>query len=318
MFRQAPVSQVSNSNCAFGASLSFASGDADASPLDLVKLRPLMERSSGRPETTIALIDGPVATNHPDLSQANIREVSENLGGVCARTDSAACMHGTMVAGILVASRDSVAPAICPNCTLLVRPIFPESVSRNSQMPSATPEDLGKAIIECVTGGAQLINLSAALAQSSARGERVLAEALDYCGRREVIVIAAAGNQGTVGSSSITRHSCVIPVAACDFYGGPIGYSNLGSSIGRQGMSAPGLGVTSLGTDGNAQIFGGTSAAAPFVTGTLALLFSEFTNVSPAQLKLALMRGNGLRRNAIIPALLDAEAAYQNLRQVYR
>jgi len=184
-------------------------------------------------------------------------------------------------------------------------------------MPSSTPEELGAAIIECVSAGAQLINLSAALAQSSRRGERVLAEALNYCGRREVIVIAAAGNQGAVGSSLITRHPWVIPVAACDLNGRPIGYSNLGSSIGRRGLSAPGLGVTSLGPDGNPQVFGGTSAAAPFVTGTLALLASEFPNVSRAQLKLTLMRDHERRRQRLIPGLLDAWAAYQVLQRMF-
>jgi hypothetical protein len=34
-------------------------------PLDLVKLTALMERTSGSPEVTIGLIDGPVAMNHP-------------------------------------------------------------------------------------------------------------------------------------------------------------------------------------------------------------------------------------------------------------
>jgi hypothetical protein len=35
-------------------------------------------------------------------------------------------MHGTFVTGMLFARRNSVAPAICPNCTLILRPIFVE------------------------------------------------------------------------------------------------------------------------------------------------------------------------------------------------
>ena len=38
-------------------------------PLELVKLDRLMERSSGRSEIVIGLIDGPVAMNHPDLAR---------------------------------------------------------------------------------------------------------------------------------------------------------------------------------------------------------------------------------------------------------
>ena len=57
--------------------------------LDLVNLTALTERTSGSPDVTIGLVDGPVA------------------------------------------------PAICPDCTLLLRPIFAETTSGREQMPSA-------------------------------------------------------------------------------------------------------------------------------------------------------------------------------------
>src|SRR6516162_5601797 len=84
-------------------------------PLDLVKLAPLMQRTSGRAEVKVAVIDGPVAVAHPDLSGARIHEVPGRLGAACARVGSAACTHGTFVAGILSANRASSAPAICPD-----------------------------------------------------------------------------------------------------------------------------------------------------------------------------------------------------------
>lgn len=86
-------------------------------PLDLVKLTPLMERSSGRREVAIGLIDGPVAMSHPDLVSEHIREIPGALRGTCAQAGSAACMHGPFVAGILAAKRGSPTPAICPHCT---------------------------------------------------------------------------------------------------------------------------------------------------------------------------------------------------------
>ncbi len=52
--------------------------------------------------------------------------------------------------------------------------------------------------------------------------------------------------------------------------------SNLGSSIARRGLMAPGDAVTSLGTNGQTVTSGGTSAATPFVTGAIALLWSIF------------------------------------------
>jgi subtilisin family serine protease len=283
---------------------------ATSQPLALVNLAPLMEISSGNPETTIALIDGPVGTTHPDFAGVNIREIPGRQSGSCERAASFACTHGTFVAGILCAKRGSSAPAICPDCTLLVRPIFLETISANEQMPSATPQELAAAIVDSVDAGANVINLSAALTQASAKGERELEMALDYSARRGVSVVAAAGNQGAVGSSVITRHPSVIPVIASDLRGRPLSYSNLGKSIGRRGLSAPGEGITSLTFNGR-PASGGTSAAAPFVTGTIALLRSLFPQATMAAVKSAIISASGGRRAALVPPLLDAWAAYQ-------
>jgi subtilisin family serine protease len=189
---------------------------SSADSLEVVKLRPLMELTSGSPEIAIGLIDGPVLIDHADLASESISEVPNNISGACAKASSAACKHGTFVAGILSAKRSSSAPAICPDCTLLVRPIFSEALSGHGQMPSATPQELSEAVIQCIEAGARVINLSAALAQPSSRTEPELQESLDYAARRSVIVIAAVGNQGAIGSSAITRHRWVIPVVACD------------------------------------------------------------------------------------------------------
>ena len=261
----------------------------------------------------IGLIDGPVAISHPDLNINNIREVSGSSPGACSRASSAACMHGTFVAGILCARRGSAAPAIAPNCTLLVRPIFPESAANNGQMPSATPEELSSAIIETIDRGAHVLNLSVALAQPSAKGGRDLEQAFEYAARKGVLVVAAAGNQGTVGSSVITRHPWVLPVIACDQRGSPTRESNLSNSVGRHGLAAPGENITSLGADGKPHSFGGTSAAAPYVTGAIALLWSEFPAACAAEVKLAITRCARQLRNSVVPPLLNAWAAHQTM-----
>ena len=206
---------------------------ATTKPLDLVKLTPLMEATKGMVEVVIGLIDGPVAKEHFDLSGANILNLPRQSNNQCNQANDAACMHGTFVAGILSARRGSVAPAICPDCTLLNRPIFTETVDGKWQIPSAKPEELATAIVECIEAGTRVLNLSVALTQSSVQGQQELEEALDYAVSRNVLVIAAAGNQGTLGSSVITRHPGVIPVVACNLQGHPIEQSNLGSSIGR-------------------------------------------------------------------------------------
>src|SRR5204863_8002437 len=163
------------------------------------------------------------------------------------------------------------APAICPKLYPPHPPIFTEAASGRDPMPSATPRELAATILACIDAGARVINLSLALAQPSTKGEQALEEALNQAVRRGVIVVAAAGNQGTLGSSAITRHPWVIPVVACDLRGRPMNESNLGSSIGRRGLSALGDGVTSLGAQGQPLTLSGTSVAAPFVAGGGAL-----------------------------------------------
>jgi subtilisin family serine protease len=281
-------------------------------PLALVKLTALMERTSGRPDVKIGVVDGPVLTGHPDLAGERLRELPGGNGATCAKAESAACLHGTFITGILAAKRGTAAPAICPGCTFLVRPIFAESISGTEHMPSATPQELAAAISDCVDAGAWVINLSLTLAGRSVAGERKVEESLNQAARRGVIVVAAAGNDATLGSSVITRHPWVIPVVACDARGKPTYESNLGRSIGRLGLTAPGDRITSLGPGRESLTLHGTSVAAPFVTGAIALLLSEFPAVTAAEIRLAVIQAR-TRRASVVPPLLDASAAHRAL-----
>jgi len=277
----------------------------------MVKLPALMARTSGRPEIVIGLIDGPVAIRHPDLTGEHVREMSGKLSAGCVKAGSTACLHGTFVAGVLLAKRNSAAPAICPECTLLVRPIFVETAAGDGTMPSATPDELAEAIVDCVEAGARVLNISAALTQPSSKREHALDDALDQAARRGVIVVAAAGNQGMLGSTGITRHVWVNPVVAYDLQGRPMGQSNLGNSIGKRGLGAPGDSITSLGAEDKLLTLSGTSAAAPVVTGAIALLWSDFPTATGADVKLAVTRSYVPRRTNVVPPLLNAWAAYQ-------
>jgi subtilisin family serine protease len=270
-----------------------------------------MVRTSGRSEISIGLIDGPVALDHSDLATENIREVPGKLSAACADAGDPACAHGTFIAGILLGRRASVAPAICPACTLLVRPIFSEAPANGEKMPSATAEELSEAIVNVIDAGARVINLSVALQGASPRGERGLREALYFALHRGVVVVAAAGNQGAVGGSAITGHPWVIPVIAYDRGGRPMDLSNLGSSIGRRGLGAPGESVTSLGTMAEPVTMGGTSAATPFVAGAVALIWSEFPRATAAEVRSAVIHAAAPRRTSIVPPMLNAWTSYR-------
>lgn len=281
--------------------------------LELTGLSRLMQLTSGKPDVVVGLIDGPIAREHPQLAHARIRVLPAPAGGACNDPSSAACTHGTFVAGILVAQRDSGAPALCPGCTLLVRPIFRDTGAGSAEMLVATPEELAQALHDCIDAGAQVVNLSVAVLQPSQSGRQRLVEALELAGRRGVIVVAAAGNQGAIGGAVLPGLPWLVPVAACDGFGRPLGFSNLGSSIGRRGLMAPGDRIVSLNASGDTRAFSGTSAAAPLVTGTVALLWSLHPRASAAEVTAALTAAGGLRRTMITPPLLNAWMAYEDL-----
>ncbi|MFI6584351.1 S8/S53 family peptidase [Embleya sp. NPDC050493] len=282
-------------------------------PLDLIRLAPLMARTSGRADVGVGMVDGSVAAEHPGLAGRRIVVLHRAGGGrgedCGAAGGGSSCRHGTFVAGVLSAGRSSAAPGICPRCTLLVRPIFAADRPGRRVAPSAGLDELAAAIVETVDAGARVLNLSVAPERPSGTGHRALEEALDHAASRGVITVVAAGNQGRLGTSAITRHPWTIPVVAYDRRGRPMNLSNLGGSIGG-GVGAPGEGIVSLGTDGRPLTLTGTSAATPFVAGTVALLLSEFPGASAAEVRAAVLRGGSASRRTVVPPLLDAWAAY--------
>jgi subtilisin family serine protease len=280
----------------------------------LVRLDLLMEITAGAHYVKVGLIDGPIALNHPEFTVQNVRSLNQSARGQCDNPESFACTHGTHVAGLLNANRDGAVPGICPGCTLLVCPIFSEAadVAQNAGVPIARVTNLAAALLEVIEAGARVVNLSVGVTTAAMRTEPVLNQVLEEASRRGVIVVAAAGNQGTLGSSAITRHPWVIPVVGCDRHGKVLALSNLGASIGRNGLAAPGHEITGLAASGGHARFSGSSAAVPFVTGTVALLWSLFPRASPAQIHHA-VTGIPARRRSVIPPPLDAWAAYRAL-----
>ena len=263
--------------------------------LRLTRLDRAMSRCSGHPSIVIGLLDGPVAA-HPDLRGV----------GSQSETSSRAAVHGTLVAGVLAAQRGSGAPGICPSCRLIVRPIF-----EADGLPNTDPAIVADQIVECVDAGARLLNISAAYVLASSAGDGRLRVALDHATSRGAIVVVAAGNYGRIAGSPLVSHHSVVPVASCDESGRPMPSSNLGASIGRRGVLAPGFGIPSLAPGGGLELLNGTSAATALVTGAIALAWSGAPAAPVAAVRRALL---GWRtRRVIVPPLLDAWALYQRV-----
>jgi subtilisin family serine protease len=272
--------------------------------LDLIGLRSVMALGLGHPDITVGILDGPVSGAHPDLADASMRTVGAH-GPRAGGTNPAVSGHGTAVAGILAADRRGRGIGVCPGCALIVRPVFDPGSGEN-----ATASSLASGIVDCVRAGARLLNISAAYTGRVPLAEHELRQALDHAAARGVVVVVAAGNDGRVGGSPLTSHPWVIPVTSTDRTGAQLPAANIGGSIGRNGLRAPGQGIRSLTPGGGYDLFGGTSASAPLVTGALALAWSAALSVDATTVRGA-VAGHVGRRRSVVPPLLDARVLYR-------
>lgn len=278
--------------------------------LDLIGLRRLMALTTGDSSVSIGLIDGPVDMRHTGISSCNIRAIGPPCGVADQGEPSEALLHGTYIAGILAGKREASCPSICPDCPLLVRSILPV---HSTSFASSPPEELAAAILDCIKSGARLINLSAAANPRLSSPSSCLDQALDYAAAKGVIVVAATGNDGLVGTSAITRHPWVIPVVAYSRQGLPLGFSNLGARIGRNGIGAPGQQIQSLRAGGKSMVLSGTSPAAAIVTGAIALLWSLYPRTSPTLLRRVLVSCTARNQRCVVPPILNLHAAQRAL-----
>jgi subtilisin family serine protease len=268
--------------------------------IELARLDGLMQRTAGRADVRVGLVDGMVNSSHPLLTDARIESTVPGRPS-CDLRSGVGCAHGSFLAGLLVGQG-----GICPGVTLVSRPVFRDAAPAPS-VPSATPDTVAEAIFGLVEAGASAINVSAGIASGGLRRFPALDDACDFARDRGVAIVAASGNQGRVGATALFGHEWVIPVASCLENGAADFRSNVGPTVGRRGLRAPGFGIAWGGIE-----MRGTSVAAVFVTGTLALLRSMLPGRTAYQLRSALLL-EPRRSVTVTPPLLDAAASFERL-----
>ncbi|WP_051484613.1 S8 family serine peptidase [Shewanella waksmanii] len=275
------------------------------------QLGQLYHQSQGNPEIVVAIIDGAIDGQHADFSQTNLKMLDDSQTVTCDSADAPSCQHGTFITGILAANRDSQAPGICPQCTFLARPIFCQADDLAS-CPPVTQQQLADAVNQCIDAGADIINMSVGLSGQPEPLSAELKQAYDKAKQNDVLLVGASGNQFSEEVNSIFAHPWVIAVSAVDAQGQILPSANTGQWVAEHGLLAPGDQITSTAAGGGYKQMTGTSAAAPFVTGAAALLWSLNPSVTSQTIYDALMH-HGPKQQANIPSALDGEASLGQL-----
>lgn len=221
----------------------------------------------------VAVVDDAVQVNHPELVGVCLPGRDVANGSDDPSPPNTAYSHGTHVAGIIAANTDngmgiaSLAHGV---------KIIPVRVTLNG-LPE-TPTAGYEGIVWATAAGADVISLSWGSGLVSQTAQTVVGNALSA----GIVVVAAAGNEGTSSVNYPAGYPGVISVASTTGIDARAATSNFGSWI---DVAAPGDRIYSLIPFDGYGLKNGTSFAAPLVAGLAALLLSADSSLTPGQVQ---------------------------------
>ena len=251
----------------------------------------------------VAVLDSGVQLNHPDLAKnlwrnagetpangidddrngyvddvfgANIKALNGNV-----EDDNG---HGTHVAGIVAAQagNDVGGSGMAPGAKIMSIKVLDANRSGDSSQ-------LAKGIRYAIGMGAKILNVSINGDGTSPD----LDEALKYASQQGATVVASAGNQNrdidlTPSYPASSAEPSVLTVTATQTSGNLLGIANRG--LRSVDVAAPGGHILSTANNSGYELREGTSMAAPFVSGSLALLAAARPDLSQAALRAAIVQ----------------------------
>ena len=234
---------------------------------NLPGIEDLWNKSLGNSEICIAVLDGLVDQTHPCFEGSNLTIIPTLVEGEASASGSMS-KHGTHITSIIFGQHGSSVQGIAPQCRGLLLPVFSDKQRKLSQL------DLSRAIEQAVNAGADIINISSGQLSDFGEAEDWLKRAVNLCKQRNVLIIAAAGNNGCDCLHVPASLPGVLAVGAMNYQGKPLEFSNWGKEYQHQGILAPGENILGAKPGGGTLRLSGTSFATPIVTGVAALLLS--------------------------------------------
>jgi subtilisin family serine protease len=234
--------------------------------------------TKGAAEVVVAVLDTGIDRNHPDLQGSFVEGWDAVNEDADANDDHG---HGTLVAGVIAARSNNGIGGVgaCSQCSLMPIKVIGGNGSGNAV-------DIAEGIVWAADHGARVINMSFVLSGSDAG----VAAALEHARSKGVLIVAAAGNNGSADVTFPAGQPGVVSVTGTDASDGRYEWASYGNWV---TLAAPGCSQSTQAGGGYAD-FCGTSSAAAFASGIAALARSA-AREAPVEQIVAAMSTNAVR-----------------------
>ncbi len=265
---------------------------AEETPWGIAKVEALSISDANISNRKICIIDSGYDLNHTDLpSGPSVTGYEGDLTPFPWYEDG--CTHGTHVTGIIAAigGNDEGVKGVIRNgqANLHIVRMFKDDCRFAWGSQVAAAADI------CADEGSDVINMSLGCSGSPICYSEVEREVYRRLYEEEnVLVVAAAGNNGNTDYSYPASYDNVLSVGATDIDDVIADFSQYNDMV---DVSAPGVGVKSTITGNNYAIYDGTSMASPHTAGVAALIWSHHPNMT-----------NSMIREALVETALDLGA----------
>jgi subtilisin family serine protease len=240
----------------------FINGTANAS--EIVDLDPAM--AAALTQSTTSILDGQnLVIMNPSTAAILSQSTTSILDG-----PPGAFGHGTMTAGLV--------HLIAPGARIMPLKAFAGDGSSDLF-------NILRAIYYAADHGANVISMSFEISQSSPS----LQAAIQYALSRNVVLVAASGNDGRQTLVYPAAYNSVIGVGSTDNSDVKSSFTNFGTNA--IFVAAPGEGVVTTYPGGNYAAGWGTSFSAPMVAGEAALVLQARPTYKPGDVANAISRG---------------------------
>ncbi|GIH11444.1 type VII secretion-associated serine protease [Rhizocola hellebori] len=224
----------------------------------------------------VGVLDSGVDDDHPQL-QGQVADFIDPLKHQSKVDDL--CGHGTAVAGLIAGKKrnDVAFRGLAFDAKILSARVSEQVPGHDDEAP-VTDAEMAAAVRWAVDKGAKVINIS--FVYVSAVGRDLFKKAIEDAISRDVVIVAAVGNNNTAERKNPTPYPAawpgVVGVAAIASNGDLLPASGVGDFV---DIAAPGKDVLVPKPIGGYGFDAGTSFASPLVAATAALIFQRFPGI---------------------------------------